>query len=417
MHSAHLARLLPVVALLLGLSAHLAAAQTWEEITPNVPGRLTDGNIMPMASDGTRLYVLGETGVYVSADDGQSFTAINSLPGEPYDLDVLQFTFIKYVNGIVWAGGLRVTQPGLGAIDRLYRLTPGATAWQKSGAGIPADSPAGTADDIAFDPASGAYFVGAGVGGVYVSTDGGFTWERRDGGLGGVGLPASVATLDGTAFAARPLGGVFSSTDQGAEWTPALAISDAPGNLIVHDGRLLMLSVGTDFFVSDDGATWDRIAGVPHGVSRLSSDGSTVYAVSYSNRAFQNLAASTTDGQSWELLPRAGLPPIPTFAGYEVRNLLPHRGYLFLHGVTLDDSFQWVDSPLHRLAVGAPPAACVGDCNGDGTVTVNEVILGIGIALGNLPLAECLTFDTSGDGTVSIDEIVQAIGYALNACP
>jgi len=406
------------VALLLVLPMLPAHAQSWEEVTANVPGPLTDGNIMPLASDGTRLYALGMAGVYVSSDDGDSFVAINELPGETYDLDVLQFTFIKYVNGIIWAGGLRVLQPGLGAIDRLFRLTPGETTWQKSGAGISPTSAEGTADDIAFDPVSGAYFVAAGVGGAYVSTDGGWTWERRVAGLSGVGLPASKVTLNGAAFSSRPVGGVFKSTDLGLNWTQSLSIgSGAPGNLITHNGRLV-ISVDTDVFLSDDdGASWQRVVAVPHGVSRLSSDGDNIYAVSYSNRAYQNLAVSTSGGLEWELLERDGLPPVPSFSGYFVQNLLRHGPYLFLRGVTLDDSFLWQASPLHRLAVGMPTASCTGDCNGDGEVTVDEVVLGINIALGSAPVSECSRFDTSQDGEVTVDEVVQAVNNALNGCP
>ena len=47
-----------------------------------------------------------------------------------------------------------------------------------------------------------------------------------------------------------------------------------------------------------------------------------------------------------------------------------------------------------------PPPACVGDCNGNGTVTVNELIVGVNIALGNQPASTCPAFDVNGSGTV-----------------
>jgi hypothetical protein len=63
-----------------------------------------------------------------------------------------------------------------------------------------------------------------------------------------------------------------------------------------------------------------------------------------------------------------------------------------------------------------PPGACVGDCNGDGTITVNELITGVNIALGNTSVSACPSFDTSGDGTVAVNELISAVNAALNGC-
>jgi hypothetical protein len=67
------------------------------------------------------------------------------------------------------------------------------------------------------------------------------------------------------------------------------------------------------------------------------------------------------------------------------------------------------------LAPGVGAAACP-DCDGDGAVVINELVTGIGIALGSAPLASCPAFDRDGDGTVAIDEIIAAVGAALNGC-
>lgn len=58
---------------------------------------------------------------------------------------------------------------------------------------------------------------------------------------------------------------------------------------------------------------------------------------------------------------------------------------------------------------------CVGDCNGDGSVEINELIVGVNIALGALPIAECPSFD-NGEGQVPIDRLVLAVSNALNGC-
>jgi len=61
------------------------------------------------------------------------------------------------------------------------------------------------------------------------------------------------------------------------------------------------------------------------------------------------------------------------------------------------------------------PAACP-DCDGDGSVAINELIAGIGIALGSTPLERCPTFDRDADGAVAIDELVAGIDAALDGC-
>jgi hypothetical protein len=65
----------------------------------------------------------------------------------------------------------------------------------------------------------------------------------------------------------------------------------------------------------------------------------------------------------------------------------------------------------------APAPSCVGDCNGNGTVAINELILGVNIALGNTPLSACTAFDANGDGRVTINELIVAVNNALNGCP
>jgi hypothetical protein len=69
------------------------------------------------------------------------------------------------------------------------------------------------------------------------------------------------------------------------------------------------------------------------------------------------------------------------------------------------------------LALDARPgAAACPDCNGDGSVAINELVTGITIALGNSPLDSCPAFDRNADGAVSIDELVAAIAAALGGC-
>jgi hypothetical protein len=65
----------------------------------------------------------------------------------------------------------------------------------------------------------------------------------------------------------------------------------------------------------------------------------------------------------------------------------------------------------------AAPITCVGDCDNDGTVTVDELVSGINIALGLRPIGDCPRFDGGGDGQVTVDEILEATNNALGGCP
>ena len=65
----------------------------------------------------------------------------------------------------------------------------------------------------------------------------------------------------------------------------------------------------------------------------------------------------------------------------------------------------------------AAAVLCVGDCDANGEVTVDELVRGVNIALGALPLSQCLAFETNSDGEVTIDELLQGVNAALAGCP
>ncbi len=60
---------------------------------------------------------------------------------------------------------------------------------------------------------------------------------------------------------------------------------------------------------------------------------------------------------------------------------------------------------------------CNGDRNGDGEITVDEVLKGVNIALGNISVCECMPCDTDEDGAISIEELIRAVHYAMTGCP
>jgi hypothetical protein len=69
------------------------------------------------------------------------------------------------------------------------------------------------------------------------------------------------------------------------------------------------------------------------------------------------------------------------------------------------------------MTAKAARAACTGDCNNTTTVTVDDIITMINIALGNAAVTECENGDANNDGQITVDEILAAVNNALNGCP
>lgn len=72
-------------------------------------------------------------------------------------------------------------------------------------------------------------------------------------------------------------------------------------------------------------------------------------------------------------------------------------------------------------ALLAPPspssaAFCAGDCDSNGAVTINELLMVVNIVLGSTAPAQCFSVDTNHDGAVAVNEVVGAVDLALNDC-
>lgn len=63
-----------------------------------------------------------------------------------------------------------------------------------------------------------------------------------------------------------------------------------------------------------------------------------------------------------------------------------------------------------------PAPACAGDCDGGGSVSINELLLGVNIIIGLADTQVCPALDVNGNGEVTIDELVRAVNVALGGC-
>ena len=85
---------------------------------------------------------------------------------------------------------------------------------------------------------------------------------------------------------------------------------------------------------------------------------------------------------------------------------------------TPSPTFTDTPTPPPPTSTPTPEAGnCPGDCDGGGTVTINELIRAVAIALGQQPLESCPAADTNRDGRVSINELIAAVQASLNGCP
>lgn len=74
------------------------------------------------------------------------------------------------------------------------------------------------------------------------------------------------------------------------------------------------------------------------------------------------------------------------------------------------------DTPTQLATFTPTVVACVGDCDGLGQVTIDELLTMVNIALDNTPVGACTAGDRNHDGSISVDEILAAVNNALNGC-
>lgn len=79
------------------------------------------------------------------------------------------------------------------------------------------------------------------------------------------------------------------------------------------------------------------------------------------------------------------------------------------------------NTPTPTVVIGTPTpspilGACVGDCDNDLHVRINELVLGTNIALDLAELRECPAFDQDNDGGAEVNELVLGVNGALNGC-
>lgn len=83
-------------------------------------------------------------------------------------------------------------------------------------------------------------------------------------------------------------------------------------------------------------------------------------------------------------------------------------------GQTYNNSCAALCSGVPLLHAG--PCVCPGDCDGDGSVTINEIVKAVNVALGNEPAGACTAGDVDGDKHISINELLVGVNRAIWGC-
>ena len=106
----------------------------------------------------------------------------------------------------------------------------------------------------------------------------------------------------------------------------------------------------------------------------------------------------------------------PSLTSSELRTALTSTALdIEAPGFDRDSGFGLLDAFAAVQSVSAQ--VCVGDCNQSRTVTVDELVTGVDIALGIATLDQCSAFDCNGNQEVTVDCLVKAVNAALNGCP
>ena len=263
---------------------------------------------------------------------------------------------------------------------------------------------------LAIDPTTPTtLYVGTATG-VFKSTDGGGSWNPIGPGLVSPGIsltPVYALAIDPTTPATVYAGGAYKSTDGGGTWRPtalatsvlALAIDPTTPTTLYADG----------FKSTDGGSSWSALDLATAAVDALAIDpttpttlyAGTYYAPGTYAATFLGVHKSVDGGASWSPL-NAGFPPKTVVTALALDSAKPTTLY--------------AGTGAGVFAIQQVPASCVGDCNVDGKVTVDELVKGVNIALGTATLAQCQAFDCHGNGHVTVDCLMQAVNSALHGC-
>lgn len=300
------------------------------------------------------------------------------------------------------------------SIDGVFKRTAG-NDWSNVTGSITGSS---NFQALAIDPASPTTVYLGTETYVYKTTDGGVTWDYADKFLS---LSCLALVIDPqtstTLYVGTAAQGVYKSIDGGASWNsvntglptsgftgavvniPALAI-DPLASSSIYAG-----TSGNGVFAIQQVEPTPMSTATPTPTPSLTPTVAPTASPSPSPTSTCTPTPTRTPSVTPTEISTASPSPTSTPSGTPTPTLTP-------------DSTSTAVPTASVSPTSTPTLAvtCIGDCNGDGTVTINDILTMVNVALENAEVAACLAGDTNHDGQITVDEILTAVNHALNGC-
>ncbi len=247
-----------------GVYRSMDTGGTWEAVNTG----LSNYSILSLASSGPNVFVGTFQGVFLSTDDGASWSSASKglmLNAPIYGL--------ASIDSILLAGTVN---------EGIFRSTNNGTTWAHVDSG-PTNSYV-----TSFAKLNNTIFASASGGGLLRSMDYGMTWIQSDSGITN-GFGQFVFVKDGIVFVGT-LNGLYMSSDNGSSWNesgPGVNGKPLSSFAIVDSNIFIGITNGNGVFSSsDNGTSWKPVP--PAGLIDM-----TIFALVTCG---ENLFASTSDG-------------------------------------------------------------------------------------------------------------------------
>ncbi len=234
------------------------------------------GRINCFAVSGTNIFTGTGHGVFLSTNNGESWTAINN--GLKFSF-VLSFA-ISGTNIFAGTGG-----------GGIFLSTNNGESWAAVNNGL-TNKMVGAIAVIGTN-----IFAGTGGGGIFLSTNNGESWTAVNNGLTNANV-AAIA-VNGTNLFAGTSGGVFLSTNNGENWTAINnGLTNANVAAIAVNGTNLFTGTngGGAFLSTDTGSNWTEIN---NGLTNANIKAFAIIGPYLFAGTFSGVFLSTDDGTNW----------------------------------------------------------------------------------------------------------------------
>jgi photosystem II stability/assembly factor-like uncharacterized protein len=228
----------------------LDTAQQQPDPPPDIAWMPTQLPLLPFVNSfqigsGNKIYASTDGGIYLSTDNGQSWSRISSGLTDRMINCVLELS-----DGTLLAG-----EGGCGGPKGVLRSSDHGATWSPSGTGLTDHCMMGFVMKNSF------IFAGTGGGGIFRSTDYGNSWEPVNNGVTNKNIRCLLVASIGDIYLGSSGTAVYRSTDNGDNWLTYSTgsyygvrsiVEASRGSILVSDYKGIVRT-------TDNGATWSRI--------------------------------------------------------------------------------------------------------------------------------------------------------------